>query len=114
VHEDAGFAGALMETFVATELERHASWHPEPLSFWHYRDGDREVDVIAERPSGEIIAVKVKASATVRPQDFRGLRHLRERIGGRLRSGVVLYTGERTLPFGENLWALPLQALWSE
>lgn len=112
VREDAGFAGALFETFVATELERHASWYHEPLSFWHYREGEREVDVIVERPSGEIVAVEVKASATVRAQDFRGLTHLRDRIGPRLRSGVVLYAGERTLPFGENLWALPLQALW--
>jgi uncharacterized protein len=34
VREDDGFAGALFETFVATELERQASWSSEPLSFW--------------------------------------------------------------------------------
>jgi predicted AAA+ superfamily ATPase len=107
-----GLVGALFETFVATELERQASWHSEPLSFWHYREDDREVDVIVERPSGEIVAAEVKASATVRAADFRGLARLRERVGGRLLSGVILYAGERTLPFGENLWALPLQALW--
>jgi predicted AAA+ superfamily ATPase len=113
VRQDDGFAGALFETFVATELERQASWSSEPLSFWHYREGEREVDVIVERPSGEIVGVEVKASATVRAHDFRGLTHLRERVGRRLLSGVVLYAGERTLPFGENLWALPLQALWT-
>lgn len=113
VREDDGFAGALFETFVATELERQASWSPEPLSFWHYRDGDREVDVIVERPSGEIIGFEVKASATVRARDFRGLAHLRERIGGRLLMGVVLYAGEQTLPFGKRLWALPLHGLWT-
>jgi predicted AAA+ superfamily ATPase len=100
------------ETFVATELERQASWSVEPLRFWHYREGEREGDVIAERPSGEIVGVKVKASATVRASDFRGLVHMRERIGRRLITGVVLYTGEHTLPFGEGLWALPLNALW--
>jgi hypothetical protein len=112
VREDDGFAGALFETFVATELERQASWSSEPVSFWHYREGEREVDVIVERPSGEIVGVEVKASATVRAHDFRGLTHLRERVGRRLLSGVVLYAGERTLPFGERLWALPLQGLW--
>jgi predicted AAA+ superfamily ATPase len=114
VREDDGFAGALFETFVATELERLASWSLEALSFWHYREGEREVDVIVERPSGEIVAVEVKASATVRARDFRGLTHLRERIGQRLLSGVVLYAGERTLPFGDGLWAVPLQALWTD
>lgn len=114
VLQDDSFAGALFETFVATELERQASWSPEPLSFWHYREGDREVDVIVERPSGEVVGIEVKASATVRPRDFAGLVHMRDRLGDRLLAGVVLYTGERTLPFGERLWAVPLEALWNE
>jgi uncharacterized protein len=113
VREDDGFAGALFETFVATELERQASWSPEPLSFWHYREDEREVDVIIERPSGEIVGVEVKASATVRARDFRGLTHLRKRLGQRLVAGVVLYAGAQTLPFGEGLWALPFNALWT-
>ncbi|HEY4809882.1 MAG TPA: ATP-binding protein [Solirubrobacteraceae bacterium] len=113
LREDDGFAGALFETFVATELERQASWAPEALRFWHFREADREVDVIVERPSGEVAGIEVKASATVRAQDFRGLVHMRERLGKRLVAGVVLYAGEQTLPFGEGLWALPLSALWS-
>jgi predicted AAA+ superfamily ATPase len=112
VREDDGFAGALFETFVATELERQASWSSEPLSFWHYREDEREVDVIVERPSGEIVGIEVKATATVRARDFRGLAHMRTRLGRRLVAGVVLYAGEQTLPFGDGLWALPLSALW--
>jgi predicted AAA+ superfamily ATPase len=112
IRDDDGLAGALFETFVVTELERQASWLPEPLSFWHYRDGEREVDVVIERPSGEIAGIEVKASATVRPRDFNGLRHLRTHLGPRLRAGIILYAGAHTLPFGERLWAVPLQALW--
>jgi hypothetical protein len=112
VREDDGLVGSLFETFVATELERQASWFPEALSFWHFRDRDREVDVIVERPSGGIVGIEVKASATVRARDFRGLVHMRERVGTRLVAGVVLYAGEQTLPFGEGMWALPLSALW--
>jgi hypothetical protein len=52
------------------------------------------------------------ASASVGPRDFAGLAHLRDRIGSRLAAGIVLYTGERTLPYGDGLWAVPLQALW--
>jgi predicted AAA+ superfamily ATPase len=113
VGADDGVAGALFETFVATELERQASWLPEPVSFWHYRADRREVDVVVERPSGEVVGIEVRASATVRPEDFRGLAHMRERIGARLVAGVILHPGERTLPFGDRLWALPLAALWS-
>lgn len=113
VRDDDGFAGALLETFVANELERQGSWHEQPLTFWHYRESGREVDVIVERPSGEIVGVEVKASATVRPGDFAGLRHLRERVGERMVCGVVLYAGAHTLPFGERLWAVPVSGLWS-
>jgi predicted AAA+ superfamily ATPase len=113
VQADGGLAGALFETFVATELERQAAWSPVPLTFWHYREREREVDVIVERPSGEIVGIEVKASASVGPRDFAGLVHLRDRLGPRLRTGIVLYTGEQTIPFGPNLWAVPLQALWS-
>jgi len=111
--EDDDLAGALFETFVTAELERQASWAEEALTFWHLRDGDREVDVIVERPSGEIAGIEVKASATVRPADFRGLVHLRDGVGDRLAAGVVLYAGERTLPFGDRLWAVPLCGLWT-
>jgi uncharacterized protein len=113
VREDDGLAGALFETFVATELERQASWSADALRFWHFRGAEREVDVIVERPSGKLLGFEVKASATVRASDFRGLVHMRERLGERLVAGAVLYAGERTLPFGERLWALPLNALWS-
>jgi hypothetical protein len=109
--KEDGLAGALFETFVATELERQASWSLDPPTFWHYREGEREVDVIAERPSGEIVGFEVKASATVRERDFAGLIHLRDKVGDRLRAGIVVYAGERTLPFGDRLFALPLQGL---
>ena len=69
--------------------------------------------MIVERPSGEIVGVEVKASATVRAGDFAGLRHLRERVGERMVGGAILYAGAHTLPFGERTWAIPLQALWA-
>lgn len=69
--------------------------------------------MIVERPSGEIVGIEAKAAATVRERDFAGLAHLRDRLGRRVRAGVVLYTGERTLPFGDRLWAVPLCGLWS-
>jgi uncharacterized protein len=53
-------------------------------------------------------------SPSVRPQprDFVGLRHLRDKLGDRFKAGVVLYTGTRTLGFGERLAAVPLFGLW--
>ena len=49
---------------------------------------------------------------TIRAEDFRGLRHLANRLGGRFRAGIVLYVGEQQLSFGDRLTALPMAALW--
>jgi hypothetical protein len=49
----------------------------------------------------------------VRAEDFRGLRHLAHRLGGRFRAGIVLYSGEQQLSFGDRMTALPMAALWT-
>ena len=41
------------------------------------------------------------------------MKKLREAVGDRFTTGVVLYDGEMTLPFGEGLKAVPLGRLWS-
>ena len=33
-------------------------------------------------------------------------------LGERFVAGYVLYTGQQTLPFGDKIRALPLDALW--
>ena len=48
----------------------------------------------------------------MRAEDFRGLRHLANRLGDRFRAGIVLYAGEQQLSFGDRLAALPMAALW--
>ncbi len=75
------------------------------------RDG-REVDCVLETPAGRVVGVEVKAAATVRGEDFRHLTTLRDRIGNQFTAGVVFFTGERPLPFGDRLIALPISLLW--
>lgn len=113
IEGDGTVAGAVFESFVAMELLRLANVSTSESSLYHYRDKlGREVDVVLESASGEIAGVEVKAAATVRSGDLAGLRQLRDKLGERFTCGVVLYTGERTLPFGERLWAVPLSGLW--
>jgi predicted AAA+ superfamily ATPase len=107
-----GQLGPLLEGFVASEIARQCSWSEQETMMSHYRTRDQvEVDLILER-SRRVVAIEVKASSTVRAQDFRGLMHLASRLGDDLVVGVVLYLGEQTLPFGERLRAIPVAALW--
>jgi predicted AAA+ superfamily ATPase len=108
-----GDAGPLLETFVAMEIRKQLGWSIDPASMHHYRTkDDLEVDIVLEAPDGRIVGVEVKAAATVKASDFAGLRHLAARVGDRFCSGLVLYTGAESVPFGDRLWCTPISALW--
>lgn len=111
---DADIRGKVFETFVAMELTRQISWLDDRPALHHFRDRDqREVDLVIEHRDGSVTAVEVKAAATVRERDLRGLVHLRDKLGNRFKAGALLYTGERTVPFGDRLAAVPLAGLWT-
>ena len=113
LHKDRERLGPLLETFALQELRRQASWRPEPIEFFHYRDRDDfEVDIVLEQGGGTVAGAEVKAAATVTEADFRGLRKLRDAAGKRFAAGVVLYDGSATARFGDNLFAVPLRLLW--
>jgi predicted AAA+ superfamily ATPase len=106
--------GSLLETFVATEIARQLSWSARRPRLYHFRQATGpEVDLVLEEPSGQVVGVEVKASATVTGQDFNGLRTLAGIAGPRFCRGVVLYMGQVAVPFGRNLHALPLSSLWA-
>ena len=110
---DRTLFGQFLETFVFQELRRQAICQEHPLGFYHYRDKDQvEVDVVIERGGTGVAGIEVKASATVTPSDFRGLRKLQKIAGDRFASGAVLYDGEMTAGFGEGMFAVPIRSLF--
>lgn len=111
--EPDGAAGPMVENFVLMELARQLTWSNERGRLSHYRTKDKvEVDAVIETPDGRLIGLEVKAGATVRAEDLAGLRNLARQVGDRFVAGYVLYTGQQTLPFGEKLRAVPMDALW--
>ncbi|SDN36274.1 hypothetical protein SAMN05216355_102101 [Actinomyces ruminicola] len=105
--------GGLLEAFVAAELMRQRTWSAERFTLSHYRSPEgREIDLILELDDGGVIAVEVKAAASVSAADTKHLRWLHERIGDRLVAGIVLTTDDRARSLGGPLWALPVSALW--
>ena len=112
---DEALAGGLLEGFVRLELVKQAGWSEARPSVFHFRTraGRREVDVVLERRGGQLVGVEVKAAASVSPHDFKGLEELRGSRGDDFVAGVVIYSGERTVPFGDRMWALPVSALWA-
>jgi predicted AAA+ superfamily ATPase len=109
-----GLPGALVETFVAGELIKHLAFSARGLSLWHYRtQGGIEIDFLLENRQGFLTGIEVKAAASVDAKDFRGLRHLQETEPDHFRRGIVLYTGNEVVPFGNSLFAVPMSVWWA-
>lgn len=113
VAKDRTQFGNVLETFVYAELLKHASAAQGDYQILYYRDTDKvEVDLVIENAAGQILGVEVKAAATVKETDRRGLRKLAGLAGDSFSQGILLYDGDETLPLGDRIWAVPLSSLW--
>lgn len=105
--------GPLLENFVVSEVLKLSSWSDRRLRISHFRTKEQdEVDLVIEDRRGNVIGIEVKASATVRPNDLRGLRQLQAATGDKFVQGLVLHDHDRITPFGERLHAAPVSLLW--
>lgn len=110
---EGSLLGALLESFVVTELMKQAAWSEVQPRLFHYRSqAGHEVDVLLEDRQGRLVAIEIKARQTASAEDFKGLKELQASLGARFRRGIVFYTGQQAVPFGEKLQALPVSALW--
>jgi predicted AAA+ superfamily ATPase len=106
--------GALLESFVFSEVLKLMTGSDLRLTPYHFRDQQmHEVDIVLERDDGMIVGIEVKAAATVKSGDFAGLRTLAEACKERFAFGVVLYDSCDFVPFGDKLAAAPLSSLWN-
>jgi len=113
VQKDRTRFGNVLETFVFSELLKLSTTADDPYRLMYYRDADKvEVDIVIENPAGELVGVEVKASATVKETDLRGLKKLAGLSGKDFKMGVLLYDGDETMPLGDRLWAAPISTLW--
>ncbi|MDR0465027.1 MAG: ATP-binding protein [Treponema sp.] len=107
-------SGKLMETFVFQELAAQVDLDTK-YSLFQYRDRlDREIDFLVERDDGSLLGIEVKAGHGVSKEDFKAQIWFKENIVKNKNTyvGIILYSGDRTVQFGENLLAVPTAALW--
>ncbi len=110
----------VLESFVYTELKKHAANAQGRYQFSHYRDHDQlEVDLVVENGQGDVIAIDIKAGATVAADDFKTLEILADKVGPSFKLGILLYDGNQSRqvvarPTGQGLWQIPVSSLWGE
>jgi predicted AAA+ superfamily ATPase len=80
---------------------------------YHFRSAaGQEVDIVLEGPGRRLAAIEVKATASLSRGDIVGMQMLAEAAGKKFVRGVVLYLGEQRLPLADQIWAVPVSALW--
>ena len=113
---DADRSGKLMETFVFQELSAQIDLDSD-FSLYQYRDiKKREIDFLVEKENEGLIGIEVKASRSISREDFASQIWFKNNIvKGRMPyKGIVLYSGQDTLSFGDEMLAVPIAALWTE
>jgi uncharacterized protein len=106
--------GALLESFVFSEVLKLASWSDMRVTISHFRTKEmEEVDLVLEDNHGRIVGIEIKAGATLRPKDFSGLKKLQEAAGDRFLRGLILHDHDRVTPFNERIHSAPLSVLWT-
>ena len=110
---DGTLAGGVLENFALMELRKQSAWSETQPEFFFWRTAaGQEVDIVLEDRAGRLVGIEIKASATLRGNDVKGLQAMAQAAGSRWVRGVVLYSGTEIIPFGANLHGLPLSRLW--
>ena len=67
---DRTLLGPLLESFVAAELRKQASWSETRPSLLHFRTlAGREVDLVLEDAAGRVVGLEVKAASVATASD---------------------------------------------
>src|SRR6056297_2100242 len=106
-------AGQFLETFAVNEVVKQLGWSQTRARPFHFRThAGLEVDLILETFSGEVAGIEIKKAVDLRSRHFSGLRSLKQSLGPRFKSGVVIYAGSEIVSFERDLFAVPVQELY--
>lgn len=106
--------GKLLETYVFNQLAAIIDANDNNYKLYHYRDRHkREIDFIIEDEKSNILAIEVKAGSAITKASFKHIEWFRANMAKKECIGIILYTGEHILSFGDDLLALPISYLFT-
>ena len=110
-----GIYGSLIENFVYSELLKESTYSKSSIEFYHFRDlRKKEVDFVLERRDGKIVAIEVKAKASIKKDDLKAMVELAKNSKERFLRGFVFYGGDEIMPYfidGVEIYLFPLGIL---
>ena len=115
VLRDGNLLGRVIDTFVAAQIRPELAVAESRPRWYHLRDkgGRHEVDLVIEFGGGQVSGIEIKATAAPTRGDARHLEWLRDELGDRFASGVVLHTGPRAYQLADKIVAAPISTIWA-
>ncbi len=105
--------GALIENFVVMEIKKQCTWSKTLPKLYHFRTSyGEEVGLVLEKRNGQLVGIEIKVSENITSKHLSGLQLLQSQYPEHFHRGVVLYLGDKVIPMGEKIHAMPLSALW--
>lgn len=110
---DADRTGKLFETYIYNQLIAQVDLENLDYSLYHYRDREkREIDFIIQ-DSNNIYGIEVKSGTLISRDHFKHLKWFKNNlVKDKHFVGIVLYSGENVVSFGEDMYAIPINNLW--
>lgn len=99
--------GRLFESLVTLSMRVYAQANEARISHLRLHGGEREVDLIIERPDRKVLAIEVKFSRTVDDEDIKQLKWLEDRIGDDLLDAIVIHTGPEAYRRKDGIGVIP-------
>lgn len=109
--EAGSMLGMLFESLATLCVRVAAQAADAEVAHLRTRNGDHEVDLVVVRPDGAVVGIEVKMAASAGDSDGKHLRWLRDQLGPRFVSGVILTTGPTAYRRLDGLVVVPLALL---
>ena len=112
VYKDSDKSGKLTETFVYNQIVPQIELERD-MFLTHWRDNrKREIDFIIE-DNDNIFGVEVKSGTDVKLDSFRHLEWFSKNlVKDKKFTGIILYTGDRTMQWKNEMFTVPINNLW--
>ena len=112
---DGDLLGRYFDAFATAQLRPEiALSHPRPtLHHLRVEGGRREIDLVVELSAARVVAVEFKAGTGPTDSDARHLFWLRDQLGSNFAGAAVIHSGPGVYELGEQIYAVPLCAIWS-
>jgi len=103
-------SGAILETYIVTEIIKSYIHNCRSANFYFYRDKDKnEIDLIIERDN-MFYPIEIKRSATPVESDVKGFRQL-ENLKLTVGKGAVICLYDKLLPLNREVMIVPVSYL---